>query len=92
MAGRQRSTGGPGRAAVGDGARRSARAADDSGPQASAGRRVTVGDSGPQVSAGRRVTASGSGRPAVADGGRPAAVGNGARAAARSRSGAETRP
>ncbi|SCE96318.1 hypothetical protein GA0070563_103420 [Micromonospora carbonacea] len=77
MAGRQRSTGGPGRAAVGDGARRSARAADDSGPQVSAGRRVAAGDSG---------------RPAVADGGRPAAAGNGARAAARSRSGAETRP
>ncbi len=77
MAGRQRSTGGPGGTAVGDGARRGARAMANNGARAAAGS-VTrpVAGNGALAAAGS-VT-------------RPAA-GNGVRAA-QSRSGAGTRP
>lgn len=69
MAGRQRSTGGPGGTAVGDGARRGARAMANNGARAAAGSVA---------------------RPVAGSVTRPVA-GNGVRAA-KSRSGAGTRP
>ncbi len=78
MAGRQRSTGGPGGTAVGDGARRGARAMANNGARAAAGS-VT------------RPVAVGNGALAVVGSVTRPVAGNGVRAA-RSRSGAGTRP